>query len=447
MRILNKFEYKNKINEQKKMHECSICVEKYNNSNRAKVICPYCEKHCCTSCFCTYLLGNNKTVADCMHCNRELSLEFIKSKCTKKYYSVDYRNKRANDLLSQERSLLPDTQHLVERQILEENHDVKLRKYQDKIKEYKIQIKYIQDEMRVENVNFWRLMDENRTVKKEKRKFIMQCPTEECRGFLSSAWKCGTCQIYICSNCRQIKNGRDDPLHECNPDDVATSKMIATETKPCPKCAVPIFKIDGCDQMWCVECETPFSWKTLEIVTGVIHNPHFYQRQRERNGGVAPRVHGDNPCGGIQQLPYLRAIDRKIRTDNITWEKYAEIHRLIEHIRGVTIHYYPNRENIRNNVNLRIDFLRNKISEEKWMSILKRRQKEMEKNREVHNILELLYVSLTDVFNMYISDNLDTPEQACKELQQYCNRELSKVRNTYNMRIPFIDKNWTVKIK
>lgn len=430
------------------MTECPICVEKYTGTTRCKVTCPYCGGNCCVGCFKTFLLGSNKTTPNCMHCDREFSLDFIAANTNKTFYTNNYRAKRAGDLLSQERSLLPDTQHLVERELIHERMEVEVQKLQVQIREYKEKIKQCQREAERLRSRYWRDIDGIRTVRKEKRKFVMGCPVGTCRGFLSTAWKCGTCEVYVCSECRLPKNGREDPEHECDPNDVATAKMLATETKPCPKCAVPIYKINGCDQMWCVECETPFSWRTLEIVTGTIHNPHFYQRQRDRNGGVAPRVAGDDPCAEMNGLPWIGQVDRVLQTRGYEWPNYTSIHRLVVHIQGVTLRYYPYRLNMVDGSDLRVAYLRNRLTDERWLSALKKRQKEMEKNRAVHNILELFYVTLTDIFNMYITENrMDDPDTACREIRQYCNRELSKVRSTYSMKIPYIDNNWTVKIK
>ena len=89
--------------------------------------------------------------------------------------------------------------------------------------------------------------------------------------------------------------------------------------------------------MYCTVCHTPFSWRTGRKVFGTIHNPHFYQWQRDQNDGVAPRVPGGDPnmnCGG---LPTLRAIETRLVTvkipiDIITQKEYSVRHRLINHI-------------------------------------------------------------------------------------------------------------------
>ena len=90
--------------------------------------------------------------------------------------------------------------------------------------------------------------------------------------FLSSGYKCAICEVRVCSKCHEIMgytpNCKEN--HECNPDTVAAVEMIKQETKPCPQCTAPIFKISGCDQMWCTACNIAFSWRTGLKVTGVI---------------------------------------------------------------------------------------------------------------------------------------------------------------------------------
>jgi len=117
------------------------------------------------------------------------------------------------------------------------------------------------------------------------------CPLEECNGFVdTSKWVCGTCKKSICKECFT----ENDEGHECNKDMVETVKMIMKESRPCPKCSIYIHKTEGCDQMWCTQCHTTFSYQTGEIHVGRTHNPMYYQWLRETRGTV-PREPGDDP--------------------------------------------------------------------------------------------------------------------------------------------------------
>jgi hypothetical protein len=89
--------------------------------------------------------------------------------------------------------------------------------------------------------------------------YIFKCPSE-CRGFISNNYHCGTCKGIVCKKCRVQIN--KDSEHICNEDDIKSSFLVSSLTKPCPKCMTPILKSGGCDQMFCVLCHTAFSWTT-----------------------------------------------------------------------------------------------------------------------------------------------------------------------------------------
>jgi hypothetical protein len=103
--------------------------------------------------------------------------------------------------------------------------------------------------------------------------------------------------MWACKDCHEIKGTTQDTPHECNQDNLASAKLIDAETRPCPKCGARVFKISGCNQMFCTACnDCAFDWVTGRIET-TIHNPHYFEFQRQRNGGQAPRVLGDILCG------------------------------------------------------------------------------------------------------------------------------------------------------
>jgi hypothetical protein len=146
-----------------------------------------------------------------------------------------------------------------------------------------------------------------------KKTFTMPCSYNDCKGMLSTQYKCGLCEKYTCKDCQEPLQDE----HKCNPDTVATTLAIKKETRPCPSCRTRIFKIEGCDQMWCTNCKTPFSWTTGNPVPAGqrLHNPHAIEYLKKN--GVSLRAPGDLVCGGIISQSQLTQICLEIK-DNIT---------------------------------------------------------------------------------------------------------------------------------
>lgn len=173
---------------------------------------------------------------------------------------------------------------------------------------------------------------ENKINREEKTIIIMNCSFQDCKGYVKQVdvlkgdykheWKCSFCDSKYCTKCgvRLEK----DTCHKCNKNDIATLTEIRKNTKPCPKCNAHIFKIYGCDQMFCTICKTAFSWETGQIETGRIHNPHYYEEMRKGN---TLRFEGEI-CGG---LPDIKT--GKIKYDNNydiipSHVRFARYHRL-----------------------------------------------------------------------------------------------------------------------
>jgi hypothetical protein len=63
----------------------------------------------------------------------------------------------------------------------------------------------------------------NVEIQAERRQFIKPCPADDCRGFLSSQWKCGTCNIWTCPDCHVIIGDSKDAPLTCDPNNVETA--------------------------------------------------------------------------------------------------------------------------------------------------------------------------------------------------------------------------------
>jgi len=226
--------------EKKQVPFCTICTEKFNVTTHLPIQCPYCEFEACRTCCKTYLL--NQTDPKCMNndCEHEWTRKFMNSVFTREFITNEYKKHRENVLFDQERALLPATQVLVENEVRKENI---VKKNID----LKNQIDILRHEMQNLNNEYWIITrTSNEEQPAERRTFVRACPDENCRGFLTTQWKCGICEKWACPTCHEIKGlVRDDP-HTCNPNNVATAELLATDTKCCPNCGIGIFKIDGC---------------------------------------------------------------------------------------------------------------------------------------------------------------------------------------------------------
>ena len=375
----------------------------------------YCEFEACRTCCQTYITTNR--IAKCMNneCEKQWTRKFLVASFTKKFINHTWKQTLETIGLEKEKALLPATQSVVEQQLERERISEQINEIDRLIRELYQQ--------RANLNTAYHQGGNARTT--EKKHFVRACPDEHCRGFLSTQWKCGLCDQWTCTECHVVKGPNKDSEHTCNPNDLETAKLLDKDTKPCPKCATGIYKIEGCDQMWCTQCHTAFSWRTGRIETH-IHNPHYYEWQRRNNGGVAPRNVGDFQCGREITHYTARQINDKLRDmymENNHCSKYNRHSRYhddraifpsetpvmdklttrIDNIVRSTLHVQRVQmptyqiDPIEDNVSLRVDYLRNRISEEEFKIKIQRANKQHQKKREIGEIIHLFVQSTTDI--------------------------------------------------
>jgi hypothetical protein len=393
------------------MTECNICTEKFNKTNHKKVKCQYCVFEACRNCCETYILGETKPHCMNNECEGEWTRQFLKQEFTQVFINGKYKKHREDVLFNIERSLLPATQPIVEAIVTKDRIQTNILGIRYEIAQLENQIRILHDEYRLAD----RIVTGRAQETVVRAQFVRACPDSECRGFLSTQWKCGICEKWTCPECHEIKGSQRDGEHECNPENVATAQLLSQDTKPCPNCKTGIFKIDGCDQMWCTQCHTAFSWRTGRI-ENVVHNPHYYEwMRRNAVNGVIPRNPGDIVGGGGNHCPMNMEIThntanhiadsilRRFKADNKSREEANQlVHTISSWCRRI-IHLRHNEmvryryDYLRNNQYYRIEYMRNRLSEEKFKTIIQQNNKKHEKNREILNILTLLYDTCTDI--------------------------------------------------
>lgn len=264
---------------------CDICCETFTNKLRIPIKCDYqeCQATICLQCFRRGLIMEGSE-QECMACKQPISTEFIFLN-TPKVFRDEYVNRMVELDMIKERALLKATK---ERMVA--NTRVKI--LNSRITALSSHLKKCSDDdemTEILNASIEERRKLNNVLGKSDEEIIIisksyLCPlNNNCSGLVENG-RCGDCKKNICAKCRDER--LDD--HECNAQELETIKLLKRDTKPCPKCKVQIHKIDGCDQMFCTKCKTAFSWRTLDIQKGLIHNPHYHEYMNQIGGANAP---------------------------------------------------------------------------------------------------------------------------------------------------------------
>ncbi len=409
---------------------CNVCTENFTTALRRKINCSFCDFSACTQCHQRYLLGSSE-YAHCMSCRKGWTREILHREFTDAFVNKTYKQHRENVLYDRERSLMPETQPYVEieRQVMvyttrKENLTIERNKlnilsYQTGNTDLNLMGKNTVEDARIERqrrvIEFHKQISlinhdigfleyaigviRNSDPATERRKFVRACPADGCRGFLSTAWKCGLCDAKVCSKCHEIKGENEDD-HMCDPNNVATAEMLSRDSKTCPQCAAMIFKIAGCDQMYCTQCHTAFSWRTGRVEQGVIHNPHYYEYMR-RNGTLQ-RNPGDVVCGGLPNPAALNGVARPPIYNEQQRTFLWNLHQNLLHIQHGGIAHRYQATNIREGRDLRIKFMLGTLTEEEFKRKLQQREKSENKKREIREVLEMYTTVCTDILQRIV---------------------------------------------
>lgn len=445
---------------------CPICCDSYNKSSRAAVKCCFgdCNFEACKGCVRRYLLSSTND-PHCMNCKKLWNQDFMTMNLNRSFVSKEYKETRMNLLLEKEMSKMPQTMDAAQRakQIEVKRHEMNV--IEEQITQLKGQINMLYEQKQGIREAMFNLRTTGEDKPNEKKKFIMPCSNNDCRGFLSSQYKCEMCNMHTCPKCLVLIGPDKNVEHVCNEDMVKSAEVIKQETKPCPSCGTRISKISGCNQMWCTNCHVAFHWNTGAIDNGPVHNPHFYEYQKNADAnGVAPRNPGDIVCGGMCHYVELR----RVFTNNITKTKYFmsqdtdkipinnllkllfSLHRLGIHISEVSLPEYRRQaRDIDHNEDLRVNYILKKKTKEELRTTIYQRDYTRQKNKEILYILELVNVTLIEMFAQITnSTNSKSPEKYISELEEshenfkrlakYANEQLEIISISYNRTVPML---------
>lgn len=449
------------MSREKPSKECPICVSNFNKSSCKEVSCPYCLFIICTGCVKRRVLDT----LECMNCKNMWNIDFVRENTPKTWYEKEYKDHRKKLLLERERMLLQSAIPLLKERQVESKYKKEVSAIDKQMAELERRKRHLNAEKtylinRVRNADALGLdlnnlsledIDEKEltSVKKEEKKeesfkFIKPCPANDCRGFLSTAWKCEVCEIYVCKDCHVIKKSRNDDDHKCNQDDIKSAEFVMKDSKPCPSCGTRIHRIDGCNDMFCTNCKTCFNYKT-GTVTKSNTNPHYatWARNNNVNPNETSNVNLRNPCGVSQREIETRISIILKRYKNefknhsyLQIETFFELFSFLAHTSLVEMPRFSrlSRTIETSKLNLRVKYLDKEINETEWKRQILMREKKLEYENNMHQLYEILVTVIRETIN-----KLSTITSACEFIDTF--EEIVKIIDYFNTHSRQISKN------
>tara|TARA_Y100000591_G_C21737337_1_gene647349 strand:- start:461 stop:1147 length:687 start_codon:yes stop_codon:yes gene_type:complete len=218
--------------------------------------------------------------------------------------------------------------------------------------------------------------------------------------------------------------------------------------------------------MWCPQCHVAFSYKTLKIDTGNIHNPEYYKYLQQTNNGIAPRNPQDILCGGLCNMNQLHRsisnnIDYKLKNFQDLYLKVSRTHRAINHItNNELVRTRQTVRNISNTEKLRVYYILGQkdgkeYNKDNLMQDIYKNDIKRKKLTKILHVYELLTVFGIEIFNEFLNhpknnsifNLIENKLNEITNLKNYCNNEFAKISNTYNSTTLFISDTWQISYK
>jgi hypothetical protein len=186
--------------------------------------------------------------------------------------------------------------------------------------------------------------------------------------------------------------------------------MIKAECRNCPSCKTSIFKIEGCDQMWCTQCNIAFSWKTGEIFksTAAVHNPHYFEWMASvglRNAQAQAPGGCDNNFGAR----FSNSLRRFFYNETVAFKSdlLIKIALVLADIEHGQIPYLNRLAIIPDSEIHRLNYLKGHITEDELKSIIYLNNKKSSKYTDIVNIYNMFVESVKSaIFQFLFSTNI-----------------------------------------
>jgi len=390
--------------------KCAVCFQFTDaplDSLSSPIFSCSCGVQCCGECMEEWILSNTNKDVSCVGCRAIFPQDIVYTKLRKEFLSNQYRLWRAEFLWETEKAFLGNDMILAQQERQRRELGIELddlRKQKKRLLRSKKlalspamshvcqeikRILAVRSSLRVSDTSSSALQKNQNGV------LLLPCPTQDCRGLIHKAThSCLLCQTHLCRQCHQpveITNQNESLPHECLRENMEAAALILRETKPCPRCAIRIYKISGCDQMWCVGCHCAFSWESgrpLESTT-VLHNPHYYHWLFEQPHINLAQVDMDarDPMFATRIMQTLRQKQHPpTNAQDISFSILRKI-RHIAHIRDTILPVYLV-DTLRTNQDARVRYLLHDMDDSEISRLLYHREKRNLKKTALYTMFD-----------------------------------------------------------
>ena len=203
--------------------------------------------------------------------------------------------------------------------------------------------------------------------------------------------------------------------------------------------------VKNCDVMFCINCQTYFSWNTGKIHTRSLHNPDAIRWMREQ-GRAIPREEGDDGFTDPfrENLIYINWLYQNKRTyffeADIVFNTIMELLDSGNHIQEVILPKYNDQYNKQTEDGAVEYLISSEYDEKQWQKDIKKYKKQQLFFKELHGIISLLIeVARTTLNNIrrLVEENRDISEvifqlEIIPKLASECNEKMIDIKNCFN---------------
>ncbi len=347
--------------------------------------CIVCEKVASFTCTCgtgICLSCAKQWKPQCTKCEKPFTLNDI----PKSFVSV-YKEHKQTEFWEREKNLFPNTQALVDWEIKTEHLKTRIRFGEAVRFPPKPNLNVSSDGM-------------------------FPCPLSSCRGFVLVN-KCGVCKCNVCRHCRELK----EENHVCDPDNLTSVAEIVKDSRPCPKCSVPIFRMYGCDHMNCTHCGIHWNWETRAILSH--SSNHHYPN--------TPFRVDQHHC---EDITLKNPPDTKL----LRWLEDTSANTILQTV-------YTNFKYNENLINIRLQYLRGKIDEKGAKLKIYTLETQLLKHQEVAELLQFYLSSINYIKKEWQDSRYKDKSELLINLITTCNDIRHKIISTYGGTVPIFQLN------